>query len=203
MKLTALKNSLLAGFAALTLSGCLPVQDISGVWNQAGVAVDPMLNGVWMKQKSTLIKKAQFIRFTRDLKRGHYTAQEIDERGQPVPGAAHSYFIKTLHFGPNKYMLITDLNQDDDRSGVIVPYKITDGRIETFAMKPCDMSRCTNDLSVMADALTRKARDVTLGFDPSHGVPTMNLKDATDFDTVFVNYARWTPLATYQKFYEP
>ncbi len=200
MKFKALKSTLLASFASLLLTGCLPVENIRPVWDQAGF-VDPMLNGVWIKQKSTLIKKAQFVQFVKD-KSGYYMAQEIDDRGQPVEGAAHTYYVKTLQFGMNKYMLITDLSKDDDRSGVIIPYKIEDGKLETFALKPCDTSRCTNDLSRMATALTAKVRDVTLGFDPSGGVASMTMKDATDFDTIYINYVRWTPLASYQKFYE-
>lgn len=201
MKLTSLKKTLLASLALLTLNGCLPVEDISPAWNQAGFA-DPQLNGLWMKQKSTAIKKAQFVQFTKD-KAGYYIAQEIDERGQPVEGAAHNYYVKTMQVGVNRYMLITDLSKDEDKSGIIVPYKITENsKLEVFAMKPCDTSRCTNDLSQMADALTRPARDIMLGFDAS-GVSRLTANDVTDFDTIYINYPRWTSLATYQKYYEP
>ncbi len=199
MKFKTLKNTFLSTLAALLLTGCLPVEDIRPVWDQAGF-VDPLLNGVWIKQKSTLIKRAQFVQFVKE-KEGYYRAQEIDERGEPVENASHNYFVKTLQVGVNRYMLITDLTKDEDRSGVIVPYKITEGKLETFALKPCDTSRCTNDLSQMADALTKKAKDITLGFDPS-GVASMNMKDATDFDTIYINYVRWQPLASYIKFYE-
>jgi hypothetical protein len=100
-------------------------------------------------------------------------------------------------------MLITDLSKDEDKSGIIVPYKITENsKLEVFAMKPCDTSRCTNDLSQMADALTRPARDIMLGFDAS-GVSRLTANDVTDFDTIYINYPRWTSLATYQKYYEP
>lgn len=101
---------------AVSLSACIPVKDVGDAWSKA--KLDPALEGRWDIPEDP----GDFLAF---VKSGDHYEFSTTDGGQ----IRDNGLVKTLIVGDQKFGLMIKPDDKDEKSGVLMPYRVDDDKL--------------------------------------------------------------------------
>ncbi len=122
----------LALLVLLTLTACIEVDDIRGMWAKG--TIDPALEGAWSYQ-SDADSEVDQVTFRRE--KDYYVVETFDKTGKRFTDADATFYLKTIETTEAKYMIVAFPDDPAKINGMVWPYRLTADGIETAQITAC------------------------------------------------------------------